>query len=97
MTVPARQCDNPECEKAKYDKLAKRENSGNYETVEDTGQNGISTRWILWYKGEDIRACLVARGLEEEANFRRDSPTVDRNAVFWPFQPVKTGLSEQLI
>ena len=66
--------------KAKYDELEKLKNSEPL-TVEDTGQNHISTRWIFWYKGEDIRAPLVARGFEEEANSRRDFPTVGRNAV----------------
>lgn len=67
--------------KANSDHVEKLRNFGTYVEVDDVGQPRISTRWILWYKGEEVQARLVARGFEEEAAIRRDSPTVGRSAV----------------
>ena len=33
---------------------------------------------MLWYKGEEVRARLVARGFEETESVPSDSPTVDK-------------------
>ena len=54
-----------------------------YDEVTDSGQNAISTRWVITEKAEDnnkiIKARLVARGYEEESlSIRTDSPTVSR-------------------
>ena len=51
-----------------------------YEEVPDNGQKTISVCWLCTEKdaekGKVTKACLVARGHEEEDNmFRKDSPT----------------------
>ena len=56
-----------------------------YAEVENTGQNPISVRWVIKPKIIDgkhsIKARLVARGFEEEKNFRTDSPTCSRQGL----------------
>ena len=47
-----------------------------YKVVDDEGQYRISSRWILWVKGEEVRARLVARGFEEKEEVASGSPTV---------------------
>lgn len=78
--VPKKNQNDSECLKAKCDELEKLKNFGKYEEVKDTGQACYSTCWILWYKGEEVRARLVACGFEE-ATMRSDSPIVGRSAV----------------
>ena len=36
---------------------------------------------MLTYKGQDIKACLVAHGFEEDVDTRVDSPTVGKCSV----------------
>lgn len=50
---------------AKHAELKKLQDFKVHEEVEDSGQTCISTRWVLWSKGPEIRARLVARGFEE--------------------------------
>ena len=66
--------------KAKEEELKKLQDFQVYDEVENLGQTCISTRWILWEKGEnkDVRARLVARGFEEDLDVPIDSPTVNR-------------------
>ena len=52
-----------------------------YDTVPDRGQKCISTRWVLWKKGMETRARLVARGFEEDAVDQVDSPTIGKGMV----------------
>ena len=42
------------------------------------GKHRISCRWVLWYKGEEVRARLTARGFEEQEKVASDSPTIDK-------------------
>ena len=49
-----------------------------YEVVPDNGKHSISCRWVLWYKGEEVRARLTARGFEEPEKVASDSPTIDK-------------------
>ena len=64
------------CLDAKQAELDKLKEFNTYSVVEDTGQEAISTTWVLTEKEGAIRARLTARGFEEERNVRSDSPTV---------------------
>lgn len=81
VTIPRNQQNNDQCKLAKDVELAKLREFDVYKEVPFNNQECISTRWLLWYKGEEVRARLVARGYEETANVQRDSPTVGRVAV----------------
>ena len=37
-----------------------------------------SCRWVLWYKGEEVRARLTARGFEESEKVASDSQSIDK-------------------
>ena len=57
-----------------------------FSEVEDTGQEAISTRWVITEKMKDgngvVKARLVARGFEEEKeDIRKDSPTCTKESV----------------
>ena len=65
VMVPREQHSTEPCVKAKQEELEKLAHFGTYKTVEDKGQFRISAKWVLWYKGEDVRARLTARGFEE--------------------------------
>ena len=56
-----------------------------YDEVEDTGQDCISVRWVITPKiiegKQKMKARLCARGFEESAAFRTDSPTCMRESV----------------
>ena len=52
-----------------------------YEEAKDVGQFTISTTWVLWKKGPDRRARLVARGYEELCENKTDSPTVSKSGL----------------
>ena len=67
---------SPDCIKAKVTELNKLKEFNTYEVVQDNGQEAITTTWVLTEKEGQIRARLTARGFEEEANVRSDSPTV---------------------
>ena len=78
VMIPADRHKDGDCMKAKKVELDKLTEFDSYETVKDEGQYRISCRWILWYKGEEVRARLVARGFEELEKVRSDSPTMDK-------------------
>ena len=78
VMIPADRHKDDDCMEAKNVELKKLEEFDSYETVNDEGQYRISCRWILWYKGEEVRARLVARGFEELESVRSDSPTMDK-------------------
>ena len=78
VMIPNDRHRDDDCIEAKKVELKKLLDFDSYEIVNDEGQYRISCRWILWYKGEEVRARLVARGFEELENVRSDSPTVDK-------------------
>ena len=45
------------------------------------GQNWVSTTWLLWQKGDEVRARLVARGYEVEGDVRKSSPTIRKSTM----------------
>lgn len=81
VTVPRSRHSDPDCVVAKRKELEKLKDFDIYQEVENTGQLCISTRWVLWEKGDEIRARLVARGFEEESVLQSDSPTVGKSAL----------------
>ena len=44
--------------------------------IDNTGQTKICTRWVITTKGLNIKACLVAKGFQEQHNYPIDSPTI---------------------
>ena len=78
VLIPIVEHQSDECRKAKLVELKKLEDFSSYRLVDDKGQFHISCRWVLWKKGEETRARLVARGFEEESEVPSDSPTVDK-------------------
>ena len=63
--IPKNKQNTEECIMAKQTELKKLTNFDVFEEVPNLGQECISTRWVLWLKGEEVRARLVARGFEE--------------------------------
>ena len=78
VMIPADRHKDQDCVEARKVELKKLEGFNSYEVVNDEGQYRISCTWIHWYKGEEVRARLVARGYEELEEVRSDSPTVDK-------------------
>ena len=78
VTISREKQNEDECKKAKETELKKLHDFDSFEEVDDIGQYRISTTWVLWFKGEEVRARLVARGFEETENVPSDSPTVDK-------------------
>ena len=70
-----------ECIQAKQVELKKLKNFQTYQEVDDLGQNWVSTTWVLWQKGDEVRARLVARDYEEEGDVRKDSPTIGKSII----------------
>ena len=53
-----------------------------YKEVNDTGQNTLSTRWVVTDKGNNnIKARLVVRGFEKSESTSVDSHTVDKSSI----------------
>ena len=73
--------DSPECLDAKLKELEKLKEFDTYEIVDDIGQNHITTTWVLTEKGDEIRARLTARGFQEEDDFPKDSPTMQKSSL----------------
>ena len=69
------------CMTAKQIELQKLQLFKTYDEVEDIGQYRISTTWVLWKKGEEMRARLVARGFEEDCGVPTDSPTISKSIL----------------
>ena len=65
-------------EEAKKVELKKLRDFKSYEEVRDSGQYRITCTFICWYKGDEVRARLVARGFEEVEKVPSDSPTVEK-------------------
>ena len=51
-----------------------------YEEVPNNGQECISTRWVMTFKGKGVKARLVARGFQERYPVPSDSPTAAKTA-----------------
>ena len=82
VTIPNSKHNDAECVLAKEAELQKLQTFSVYEEVPEVGQQCISTRWILWHKGEEVRARLVARGFEEDtSSVAVDSPTIGKCTV----------------
>ena len=81
VLIPKDQHGNDACVNAKLTELQKLKNFDTYEEVQDCGQFAISTTWVLWHKGDEVRARLVARGYEDPQNYPRDSPTIGKTAM----------------
>ena len=79
--IPRNKQNNDTCRVAKQTELQKLVDFDVFEEVIHAGQECISTRWIVWLKGNETRARLVARGFEENVTANKDSPTVGRVAV----------------
>ena len=79
--IPRSRHNDPDCMVAKDVELQKLKDFDVYTPVENTGQACISSRWVLWWKGDTVRARLVARGFEEHLNSNVDSPTIGKSAV----------------
>ena len=81
VLIPRSKHMEPDCIKAKQVELDKLKEFHTYEEVPDTNQSRISTTWVLWQKGEETRARLVARGFEEETIIQTDSPCIGKSAM----------------
>ena len=81
VLIPRSKHGESECMQAKQVELKKLKDFDTYQDIDDTGQYRISTTWVLWWKGDEVRARLVARGYEETGSFRTDSPTVCKSTV----------------
>ena len=68
------------CLLAKKEELNKLAEFNTYKEVENTGQDFITTTWVMSKKGDAIKARLVARGFEETVNVQSDSPTLSKDA-----------------
>ena len=71
---------------AKKKEVKNWQDNNEYEEVDDIGQNALSVRWVITEKmvnkQPSVKACLVARGVEEDTmEFRKDSPTCSKEAV----------------
>ena len=78
VLIPADRHRDQDCLEAKEVELNKLKEFDTYEEVADMGQHRLSCRWVLWYKGEEVRARLTARGFEELEKVASDSPTIDK-------------------
>ena len=78
VIVPKDKRNTPECLEAKEAELKKLKDFQTYTVVEDQGQPRISTTWVMTEKGDGVRARLTARGYEEEDDFPKDSPTLQK-------------------
>ena len=98
VMLPKERRDTPECLEAKEQELQKLKDFDTYKTVEDEGQNHITTTWVLTLKGHDIKARLTARGFQEEDEYPKESPTMQKyslrtllaiaSAKGWPIETV---------
>ena len=81
VLIPRSRHEDKDCVEAKKIKLEKLFSSGVYQEVDDKGQECISTTWVLWNKGNEVRARIVARGYEEDKELSKDSPTVAKSTI----------------
>ena len=86
MELPVSQHNKPEVRLAKETEIKNLVDYGTFEEVDDTGQERITSRWVITVKeahdGQKIKfkARLVARGFQEEMPPQSDSPTVLRES-----------------
>ena len=78
VLIPRSEHKNEACIVAKETELDKLKSFDSYSVVDDIGQYRISTTWVLWNKGAEVRARLVARGFEEQEEVASDSPTLEK-------------------
>ena len=74
VTIPHNMQNNAQCIEAKQQELQKLKEFDVYEEVINTGQDCISTKWVVVQKGQKIKARLVARGFEEDLCSAVDFP-----------------------
>ena len=70
---------------AKQAELRKFKEFNVYKEVKDVGQSTISTRWVVTYKDDIVKARLVARGFEELSYQQCDAPTVTKPCLRMAF------------
>lgn len=78
VLVPKEDHGSESCLLAKKEELNKLAEFNTYKEVENTGQDFITTTWVMSKKGDAIKARLVARGFEETVNIQSDSPTLSK-------------------
>ena len=76
VLIPKEKHEDEKCVAAKLVGLNKLKKSDTYEEAPDEGQFRISTTWVLWNKGDEVRARLVARGYEG-----KDPQTVGKSSM----------------
>ena len=81
VLIPRDKHEDEKCQSAKRVELKKLKDFDTYEETADVGQFRISTTWVLWNKGDEVRARLVARGYEDEQYYPKDSPTIGKSAM----------------
>ena len=81
VVIPKERHEEEKCVAAKWVELNKLKEFDVYEEVPDEDQFRISTTWVLWNKGKEVRARLVARGYEDMHDYPRDSPTINKASM----------------
>jgi transposase InsO family protein len=81
VLIPKSEQNSQECKEAKQVELDKLKKFDTYLEVDDVDQFRISTTWVLCRKESGVRARLVARGFEDTASFRKDSPTLGKGSL----------------
>ena len=91
LEVPSKRYHESEVKEAMMKELQQFKDYDVYETVQDTGQPRISTRWVVTERTstetnqKTTKARLVCRGFEESTNEQLDSPTVDKISIRFLF------------
>ena len=81
VLLPKTRHNESKCVDAKLEEIRKLKDFDTYDEVEDMGQFQLSTTWVLWEKGDEVRARLVARGYEEPDEIQKDSPTISKSGM----------------
>ena len=98
VMLPKERRNTPECDAAKEEELQKLKSFDTYTEVEDKGQDKITTTWVLTLKGLEVKARLTARGFQEQDEYPKESPTMQKyslralltiaSAKGWPIETV---------
>ena len=98
VMLPKERRDSPECLAAKELELQKLKDFDTYQEVVDEGQDQITTTWVLTLKGHEVKARLTARGFQEQDEYPKESPTMQKyslrtlltiaSAKGWPIETV---------
>ena len=98
VMLPKERRNTPECDAAKQEELEKLKSFDTYKEVDDNGQDKITTTWVLTLKGHDVKARLTARGFQEQDEYPKESPTLQKyslrtlltiaTAKGWPIETV---------